>query len=133
KNKESISYLHDSFRLQYVENTGAALSFGDELSKNSSLWLLSILPLTFLLFLSGYVIKNSTQMSTLKLSAFMLIVAGGLGNIFDRIAYDRHVTDFMIVGFKNIQTGVFNFADVYVTAGAIMLLISFREKKNTLS
>ena len=28
---EPVSYLHDTFRLEYAENTGAAMSIGDEL------------------------------------------------------------------------------------------------------
>ena len=31
KNKEAISYFHDTFRLEYAENTGAAMSLGDSL------------------------------------------------------------------------------------------------------
>jgi signal peptidase II len=128
--KETISYFHDTFRLQYVENTGAALSMGDSLPKAVSFWLLSILPLALLLAMSGYVIKRSNEMSTAKLSAFALIIAGGLGNIYDRIVYDRHVTDFMNMGIGDLRTGIFNFADVCITTGAILLLLSFK-KSNT--
>ena len=127
KDKEAISYFNDGFRLEYVENTGAALSLGDGLSRPASFWLLSMLPLAFLLLASVYVIKNSGEMSLLKLFSFVLIIAGGLGNIFDRIVFDRHVSDFMILSFKNIHTGIFNFADVYVTVGAILLVLSFRK------
>ncbi len=127
KDKATISYLNDGFRLEYAENTGAALSLGDNLSRSASFWLLSMLPLAFLLVAFVYVIKNSDKMSLLKLFSFVLIIAGGLGNIFDRIVFDRHVTDFMILSFKNIHTGIFNFADVYVTLGAILLLLSYRK------
>jgi len=58
----------------------------------------------------------------------MLIISGGIGNIIDRILFDRHVSDFMILSFKGLHTGVFNFADVYVTVGAILLLIFHRDK-----
>ncbi len=130
KGKETVSYLHDTFRLQYVENTGAALSMGDSLPKAASFWLLSMLPLALLLAMSGYVIKRSNEMSTSMLSAFALIIAGGLGNIYDRIVFDRHVTDFMNMGIGDLRTGIFNFADVCITAGAILLLLSYK-KKNT--
>ncbi len=74
--KAPQTYFHDTFRLQYVENTGAALSIGDNLPKVASFWLLSILPLVLLLFMSGYAIKHSGEMSTWKLASFALIVAG---------------------------------------------------------
>ena len=131
KDKPSLSYFHDTFRLEYVENTGAAMSFADDLPKAASFWLLSMLPLAILLVMSAYVIKKSGDMSIGKMTAFALVIAGGLGNIYDRIVYDRHVTDFMNIGISNIRTGIFNFADVCVTVGAILLLFTYRTKKNT--
>lgn len=128
-NKPSISYLHNSFQLVYVENTGAAMSMGDELPKQASFWLLSMLPLAFLLGLSAYIIRRSKEMSVQKIFFFALIIAGGLGNIIDRIVFDRHVTDFMILSILNIHTGIFNVADVCVTTGAIGLLFFYRDRE----
>ena len=128
--KPPISYFHNTFRLDYVENTGAAMSMGDGLSKTASFWLLSILPLGFLVFLGGYVLLNSKEIGLLKLFSFSLIIAGGLGNVIDRIVFDRHVTDFMNIGILNLRTGIFNFADVCVTSGAIGLLLFYRDKKS---
>ena len=127
KGKEAVSYFHDTFRLQYVENTGAALSMGDSLPKAASFWLLSILPLAFLLAMIGYVINRSNEIGTAKFIAFALIIAGGLGNIYDRIVFDRHVTDFMNMGIGSLRTGIFNFADMFITAGAIVLLLSYKK------
>lgn len=129
KDKAAVSYLHDFVRLQYAENTGAALNLGDSLSRTASFWLLSLLPLVVLLIVFMYVLKKSNEMSFLKMFSFALIFAGGLGNIIDRIVFDRHVTDFMIIGFKSIRTGIFNFADVCVTVGAILLIWLYREKQ----
>jgi signal peptidase II len=128
-NKPPISYFHNTIRLVYVENTGAAMSFGDNLPKAASFWLLSMFPLVFLLLLSGYTIRYSKEMHFPKIFSFALIISGGLGNIIDRILYDRHVTDFMNLGIQNIRTGIFNFADVCVTAGAIGLILFYRDKK----
>jgi len=121
-------YLHNTVILEYVENTGAALSLGDELSKPVSFWLLSILPLVFLLILFAYAIHHMRELSWLKTLSFSLIIAGGIGNIIDRIFFDRHVTDFMNIGYNSLRTGIFNFADVCVTAGVIGFLLSYREK-----
>ena len=126
---QPLSYFHNTIRLEYAENTGAALSLGDQLSKPLSFWLLSIIPLIFLLILFVYVINKMRELSLLKTLCFSLIIAGGLGNIIDRIMFDRHVTDFMNVGISSLRTGIFNFADVCVTAGVIGLLLSYRESK----
>ncbi len=130
KDKATITYLHDTIRLQYVENTGAALSLGDNLPKTISFWLLSILPLVVLLGLLFYTLKNLQQMGMMKIFSIALIFSGGIGNIIDRILFDRHVTDFMNLGISNIRTGIFNVADVCVTAGVIGLLLFFNDKKN---
>jgi signal peptidase II len=123
KDKAEYSYYHDSFRLQYVENTGAALSFADGLPNTVGLWLLGIIPLAFLLVLLIYTIRRSGKMTFGKLFSFSLIFAGGIGNVIDRLLFDRHVTDFMNIGIGNLRTGIFNFADVWITTGVIYLFI----------
>jgi signal peptidase II len=129
KNQPPVSYFNDMVRLEYAENTGAALNLGDNLPKMASLWLLSILPLCFLLCLLFYTIKGTSKMGVMKIFSLALLFAGGIGNIIDRILFDRHVTDFMNLGIQNLRTGIFNVADVCVTAGAIGLLIFYRDKQ----
>ena len=130
KDKAAITYLNNTVRLEYVENTGAALSLGDNLPKAVSFWLLSMLPLIVLLALFVYTLKNLQQMGTMKIFSIALVFSGGIGNIIDRIAFDRHVTDFMNLGIGNLRTGIFNVADVCVTAGVIGLFIFFNDKRN---
>src|SRR5215218_10225200 len=100
-NRETISYFNDAFRLQYVENTGAALNLGDDLSKTASFWLLSILPLVFLFALLAYTMRNVSKLPVSQMFCFALIFSGGIGNIIDRILFDRHVADFMNFGIRN--------------------------------
>ena len=128
-NKEAISYFHDVFRLEYIENTGAAMGFGENLSKGASFWLLSILPLACLLLLFIYTIRKSNEMSLPKMLCLGLIFAGGVGNIIDRIFFDRHVTDFMNIGILQLRTGIFNFADLYITIGVLTFLVFYRGTK----
>lgn len=127
--QEALSYFSDTFRLEYVENTGAFLSLGSDLPRWASFWIFSVFPLIFLLLLLGYMIKKSSELRTINLIAFVLVFAGGLGNIIDRIMFDRHVTDFMNMGIGSLRTGIFNFADVYVMVGMGILLVFFRETK----
>ncbi|OCX54712.1 signal peptidase II [Mucilaginibacter sp. PPCGB 2223] len=128
-NHPDISYLHNTIRLEYAENTGAALSLGDSLPRAASFWLLSMLPLAIMLGLVIYTLKNVDKLNALKMVALALIFAGGMGNLIDRIFFDRHVADFMNVGIAGLRTGIFNVADMAVTAGAICLLIAARDKK----
>lgn len=130
RDKATKTYLNDTVRLQYVENTGAALSLGEDLPKQVSFWLLSILPLIILSGLFFYTLKNLDQMSPMKVFSIALVFSGGIGNIIDRILYDRHVADFLNVGIGSIRTGIFNVADICVTAGVIGLLLFFNDKQN---
>ena len=117
------TFLHDSVRLEYVENTGAAMSLGDNLDPHISFWLLGILPLTILMILFGYVVVHARHIRRSRLVALSLIFAGGMGNIVDRLFFDRHVTDFMNVGLLSLRSGIFNFADVWITTGVIWIAI----------
>ncbi len=127
--QEPASYFHDTFRLEYVENTGAALSLGAGLPKPYNFVLLSIIPLLFLLALFVYAIININEFNLTRLLSFSLIFAGGIGNVIDRILHDRHVTDFMNLGIQNFRTGIFNVADICITAGVIGLFISYKNEK----
>jgi signal peptidase II len=129
RDKPVHSYFHDSFRLMYTENAGAALSLGESLSKISGFWLLSVLPLLCLLGFLMYILKKSGQTSYKRLFVFSLIFAGGMGNIIDRVWNDRHVTDFMNIGIWNVRSGIFNFADVWITTGIMCFLFFGRYRK----
>lgn len=123
------SYFNNMFRLEYVENTGAALSLGDNLSQPYSFILLTLLPLLLMAGLVVFTIYNIRTMDKLQLICLSLIFAGGLGNIIDRIMYDRHVTDFMNMGIGGVRTGIFNVADICVTAGVIGMLLGYRNSR----
>jgi signal peptidase II len=122
KDREPLSWFHNTVRLEYAENTGAFLSFGENLPRSISFWLFSALPLLFLSGFFIYVLRRSGTMNFLEMLPFALIFSGGIGNIIDRILFDRHVTDFMNLGIQGLRTGIFNFADVYVSLGVLLLV-----------
>lgn len=127
----TISYFHDTFRLQYVENIGAFLSFGSGLSRTASFWLFGIIPSLFLLGFAVYLILKRNHLNLSIFICYVLILAGGIGNISDRLMNDRHVTDFLNVGIGHLRTGIFNFADLFVTTGVVCLIFFMRsESKN---
>ncbi len=132
KNKAPVSYLHNTIQLMYAENTGAAMSLGDALPKTLNVVLLGVLPLALLVGGFIYTIKRSKDLSFLRLFSLALIISGGLGNISDRLLHDRHVTDFIFIDLKSVHTGIFNFADVFVSFGVILFLISSYQRKKTI-
>jgi signal peptidase II len=132
-NKDTVSLLYGTVKFDYVENTGAFLSLGDGLPAGAGAIIFIVLPMAFLLFLLGYIIKKSNETSMFKLICLALIIAGGLGNVIDRMIYNMHVSDFMIFGIGAVRTGVVNLADMYVTFGIIAYLFSFRKKDSQTS
>ena len=67
----------------------------------------------------------------LKKYSLLMILAGALGNVFDRIFY-RAVPDFIDLHIGNFHWFIFNLADIFITIGVtFMILIEFtnNEKK----
>ena len=118
---QTIEMLRNHLIVMRVENTGAFLSFGDSLSKSGKNILLSVLPVIALAIASIYVFAKQ-NISAVSVIAICFIIGGGVGNIFDRIAYGS-VTDFLYIHFGIFQTGIFNLADLSITSGAIIILL----------
>jgi signal peptidase II len=124
-------YLDGHFILDYAENKGAALSFGANLPSNQAVWVLEVLPGIILLILLIYIVKNLNQLSVFSIICFAGLFAGGFANLFDRLQNKRQVIDFMIVNIGSFQTGIFNFADVFISFGVIgLLFISIFSKES---
>jgi len=123
------SIIGDVFTLIKVENTGAFLGMGSELSETLRILLLIVLPIIFLIGITFYTYVDKA-LDKMSIIGFSLIIGGGIGNIFDRIVFGS-VTDFFYLDFWGIfQTGIFNFADLSVTTGMILILISSFKKNS---
>jgi len=116
------SFLNDSFRLQYTENPGSFLSLGAGLPEGVRGWLLIGALGCFLLGLLAFV-AFSGQLRLPAVVGCALILGGGLGNWTDRVLYGNVVVDFMNVGLGPVRSGVFNVADLWIEAGAVLLLV----------
>tara|TARA_B100001057_G_scaffold186390_2_gene187166 strand:+ start:2096 stop:2584 length:489 start_codon:yes stop_codon:yes gene_type:complete len=123
------SIIGDVFTLIKVENTGAFLGMGSELSEIPRILLLIVLPIIVLISITLYTYLEKTLDQT-SIIGFSLIIGGGIANIFDRIVYGS-VTDFLYINLGGIfKTGIFNIADVSVTTGMILILISSFKNKS---
>ena len=110
------SYWNDTFRLLYVENTGAFLSMGENLPGVLHLLLLKVFPVIMLTVLLFYTLFSKSLHYGQAL-AFGFIIGGGMSNLYDRIWNDGAVIDFMNMGIGELRTGIFNFADVSIMFG----------------
>lgn len=118
KSVHTMSFLRigetEIINLAYFENTGAA--FGIFTDKTL---LLSIITGIFLAF-AVLVLLSGKIKKPVILWSVSLIIAGGLGNLIDRI-FRGYVIDYLQV--ELFDFAIFNFADCCVVIGAIMLLI----------
>ena len=122
----SISFLGDLFRLEYVENPGAFLSWGAEATRDVRYWVFIILVGLLVAGALVYVV-TARKLTRPKTIALSLVIAGGLGNLMDRIRNDGRVVDFLNVGIGSLRSGIFNVADVAIFAGVIWFLVIFRK------
>ena len=122
-------------QLMNVENSGAFLSMGSDSSPTVKLIFLLIIPVIVLGIVLYYVITNNT-IDKKSIIGFSCIAGGGIANVYDRFMYGS-VTDFLFMDFGGVfKTGVFNSADLSVTTGMVLLLMSSfmnRPSKNTKS
>lgn len=106
-------FLFGLFNFTYVENTGAAFSLFS--GKTDALSLLTVLFLIAMVFL----LMKKKFASKFINASLMLVIAGGLGNLIDRLYYG-YVIDFIEPLF--VDFAVFNFADCCITVGAFMII-----------
>lgn len=106
-------FLFGLFQLRYAENTGAAFS-----SFSDNKFMLLILSGGLLLAVL-FVLLTKKIDSKFVNASLVLVCAGGLGNLIDRVL-NGFVVDFIEPLF--IDFAVFNFADICITVGAFMLI-----------
>lgn len=118
-----VEVIGKHFILTKVENTGAFLSLGNELSLPLKFILLNILPLMTLLYGLYYILRHRKLHPLLSIG-IAFVVGGGIGNLYDRILY-QSVTDFMYMELFFIKTGIFNMADVSIMLGMGLIMLGF--------
>lgn len=128
--RSTTEIIGKKFILTNVENAGAFLGMGSDLSPIIKTILLLVLPIVVLIFVLRYLLvkKDIDNFTVVGLS---FIIGGGVGNMYDRILYGQ-VTDFFHIDLGGVfKTGIFNMADVSVMVGmGLILLTSFINSKS---
>ncbi len=108
---QSIPVWDGIFSITYIHNTGAAFSM--LAGKTQVLALFQVIIIGVIL--GYYILKGRKSHPLLRISLAM-IVAGGIGNLIDRLTLG-YVVDFLDFHFWPI----FNVADIGVSAGCVLL------------
>lgn len=125
----SRSLLGDTIRLEYARNSGGFLSFGSELSDSTRFWVFIGFNSLAMLLVAGVLIAK-WNVRLVVFVPLLYVLAGGIGNLIDRVSQQGQVTDFLNVGVGSLRSGIFNVADVAVTFGALVLLLTTRPEKS---
>jgi len=115
------SFLADTVRLTYAENTGGFLSLGADLPEPIRTGLFTVGNAVLLLVLSVLLWRSAAP--SWRMAGLALFIAGGVSNWLDRLV-DGRVVDFLNVGVGWLRTGVFNVADMAVMLGVALFVLS---------
>lgn len=120
-----IVVIKKFFSITHVRNTGAA--WGIFSSATDILSIVTIIASVLML----YVIYAST-VNKMTMLCFSSVLGGAVGNLIERM-HAGYVTDFLSFNIFGYHFPHFNFADICITVGCIMLLayVFFIHKKNT--
>ena len=116
KGQQAFVIIENVFEFRYVENRGAA--FGIFQGAIPYFIITTLILLVIIVF--AYIrLPQTKKMLPLRVLC-VLIAAGGIGNLIDRV-FRGFVVD--MIYFKLIDFPVFNVADCYVTVAEILLII----------
>ena len=113
---KSITVIPNFFSLVFVTNTGAAWS----IMQGNTLFLviLGIIAVFALIF-----VMPTIKESVWKSFSFTLLYAGIIGNLLDRAIF-HYVKDFLKFTIFGYEYPVFNFADIFIVVGAVLLIVA---------
>ena len=113
---KSITVIPNFFSLVFVTNTGAAWS----IMQGNTLFLiiLGIIAIFSLIF-----VMPTIKESMWKSISFTMLYAGIIGNLLDRAIF-HYVKDFLKFTIFGYEYPVFNFADIFIVVGAILLIVA---------
>lgn len=112
-----IDLIKGYLDFEYLENRGAAFGIFQ-----GNVIALSVISLTIAAVLVYMLFKYGKQSKVLA-AALSLIIAGALGNIYDRLVYG-FVVDFIHAHWMDVyHFPTFNVADMCVTGGTVLMII----------
>lgn len=117
------------FTLAYNEGASFSVSLGEY-----TRWILMTLVVAVIGVLMMQYRKAARDDRMLAL-ALACIVAGAVGNLWDRIRSPRGVVDFIDIGIGDLRFWTFNVADVTIFCGAVLLanLLIRRDREESLA
>ena len=119
---QSMDIMGGMVPLTLAYNRGAA--FGITIGSDPRWFFIPVTVLAMVLL--GYLLLKTDPEDRFRLFALSLVFSGALGNLVDRVRWDRGVVDFIgPINLGFMDWPIFNVADMAISCGAVALAISF--------
>ncbi len=113
----SIPIINGLLNFTYVENKGSAFGIGS----NSTIMFI-VVNIIIIALITKFIISKKDDISICVLISLGLIIAGGIGNLIDKI-FKGFVIDYIDIS-PLIKYPVFNIADICIVLGCIAVVIN---------
>lgn len=113
---QEITIIPNFFSIYYVENEGAAFS----ILQNKTIFLI-VISIICIMLIDRYLSK-AKDLTKLTRISFGILLGGMIGNLIDRLLYGT-VTDYLAFNFFSYSFPVFNFADIGITIGVLLIIV----------
>ncbi len=112
--------INEFLSLTFFHNYGAAFSFLAD-SDGWQRYFLSGISAISSVIISIWIIRTPLRYKS-KLISLVLILSGAIGNMIDRIT-NGFVVDFIDFHYSGFNYPIFNFADIFISIGVVVLII----------
>tara|TARA_Y100001970_G_scaffold294022_1_gene445953 strand:- start:13887 stop:14381 length:495 start_codon:yes stop_codon:yes gene_type:complete len=107
--------------ITHIHNFGVSFGLFSETIPSFALIIIAM----FVVFLIIYLFLKSSD--TIEKMGLFVIICGAMANIFDRLI-NGYVIDFIYFHINQFYWPAFNFADIYISIGIIMILFNMLNK-----
>ncbi len=110
--------IENFLNLEFTENTGGALGIGKD-----NVVMFIITNIIVIGIIIRFIILQKEHITNAKLFLLLLIIAGGISNLIDRV-FKGGVIDYIKL-FPNINSTIINLADIYIFVGWVLIVFVF--------
>jgi len=115
---ESVYFVNDYLNFDLIWNIG--IGFGIMSTNSSVIYNLITFTIGFIILFLLYIFLISQKLEKISYS---IIIGGALGNFYDRLVFNA-VPDFIDIHYKNFHWFTFNVADIFISIGVLIFIIS---------
>ena len=115
--QEKLVLIQNVLNVSYVENRGAAFGIG-----NNDTITFIIISIIIISMVVRFLLTQLERLDRFVLISLVLILAGGVGNLIDRV-FRGYVIDFVDIT-PVLKFPIFNLADIYITLGWVLFIVA---------